>query len=258
LERAGFSVHELPNLTLGYLNFNLTRPPLHDLRIRRAVAHSLDREKLVRAKYPPSATVAKQLVPPILRGHAADVAVYPHDPQRARQLIAESGVGQPIVELWYPTGFADGTPPLPDPEGIALALKGDLEEVGFSVILKPAPWSPDFFEAVSSGRVQMFLDELFAFRVDPDAMFDQFIRRYETGSFGPLDAELRAVLDDAADEIDQAERARRYEQANRIVADRALMVPFVHVKAALVYSRKVAGYQPGPVFWEGLFDVRLD
>ncbi|MDQ4130787.1 MAG: ABC transporter substrate-binding protein [Actinomycetota bacterium] len=258
LERDRFRVHELPNFTLGYLNFNLTRPPLDNLQIRRAVAHALDRETLVRAKYPPSAMVASEVVPPNLWGHAPDVTVYRHDPQLARQLIAESGVAQPKVELWYPTGFTDGTPPLPDPEGIALSLKADLEEAGFSVIAKPALWAPDFFEAVSSGKVQMFLDELFAFRVDPDALFDQFARRYETGTFGPLDADLRAVLDAAADEIDQAERARQYEQANRIVADRVLLVPFVHAQAALAYSREVVGYQPGPIFWEGLFDVRLD
>lgn len=103
----------------------------------------------------------------------------------------------------------------------------------------------------------MFLDEIFSFRVDPDAMFDQFTERHETGSLGHLDSDLLALLASAADEIDQADRARRYEEANRIVADRALMVPFVHVNAALVYSRQVTGYRPSPIFWEGLFDVRL-
>ena len=256
LQRAGSRVHELPNLTLGYLNFNLARPPLDNLKIRQAISHALDREKLVRAKYPPSATVAKEIVPPNLWGHAPDVRVYPHNPARVRQLITESGVAQPTLELWYPTGDPEGTPPLPDPEGIALSFKADLEQAGFTVVPKPTPFL-DFFEALSSGRVHMFLDEIFSFRVDPDAMFDQFTQRHETGSLGRLDADLFALLDSAAHEIDQADRASRYEEANRIVAERALMVPFVHVKAALVYSGKVTGYRPSPIFWEGLFDVRL-
>lgn len=257
LDRAGFRVYELPNFTLGYLNFNPARPPLDNPKIRQAVAHAVDREKLVRAKYPASAIVAREIVPPDLWGHAADVRVYPADSRIARRLMAESGISQPTVELWYPKGDSEGTPPLPDPEGIALALKADLEDAGFRVIAKAAPWFPDFFEAVSSGKVQMFLDELFAFRVDPDALFDQFVQRYETGSFGPLDADLRAVLETAADEIEQAARAPLYEEANRIVAEQALIVPLVHVKLALVHSREVRGYRPGPLVWEGLFDVRL-
>ena len=41
------------------------------------------------------------------------------------------------------------------------------------------------------------------------------------------------------------------------MADRALMVPFLLVKAALVYTRKVPGYRASPISHEGFFDVRL-
>ncbi len=256
MRRAGFRVYETPSLTLGYLDFNLARPPLDNLKIRQAIAHALDREKVVRAKYPPSARVAKEILPPDLWGHAPDVRVYSYDPEQARRLIAESGAANTTLELWYPAGGPEGPPPLPDPEGIALSFKADLEDAGFTVVLKPAPIH-DFFEALSSGRVHLFLNELFSFQVDPDALFDQFIAPRQSGSLGPVDAGLLAVLDGAAREIDQAERGPLYQQANRIVAEQALVVPFVHVKAELVYSQKVSGYRPSPIFWEGLFDVRL-
>ena len=257
LRRAGFRVYEAPSLTLGYLDFNLARPPLDNLKIRQAIAHALDKEKVVRAKYPPSASVAKEILPPDLWGHAPDVRVYPHDPDRARRLIAESGVADAAVELAYPKGGAEGTPPLPDPEGIALSFKADLEGAGFTVALKPLPFQ-DFFEALSLGTLHLFLNEIFSFQVDPDALFDQFIAPRQSGSLGPVDAGLVTVLDGAAREIDRSDRAPLYQQANRIVADQALVVPFVHVKAELVYSQKVSGYRPSPIFWEGLFDVRLD
>ena len=257
LRRAGFRVYETPSLTLGYLDLNLARPPLDNLKIRQAIAHALDKEKVVRAKYPPSASVAKEILPADLWGHAPDVRVYPHDLQEARRLIAESGAANTTLELWYPKGDAEGTPPLPDPEGIALSFKADLEEAGFTVVLKAVLFQ-DFFEALSSSSVHLFLNEIFSFQLDPDALFDQFMAARRSGSLGPVDSDLVTVLDGAAREIDRAARAPLYEEANRIVADQALVVPFVHVKAELVYSQKVSGYRPSPIFWEGLFDVRLE
>ncbi len=257
LAEAGMQVFELPALTLGYLGFNVARPPLDNPKIRQAVAHALDREKVVRAKYAASATVADEIVPPHFWGHAPDVPVYAHDPQRARQLITESGVPEPTLELWYPVGLPEGPPTLPDPEGIALAFEADLEEAGFTVTALPTPWFSEYMEALLSGRVHMFLNEIVAFRMDPDAVFDQFTQQYETGAMRAPDGELLALLDSAAREIDQGHRAPLYEDANRMVAERVLMVPFVHVKPAIVYSPKIRGYGPSPIVWEGLFDVRL-
>ena len=88
-------------------------------------------------------------------------------------------------------------------------------------------------------------------------MFDQFTAHHENATLGRLDMDLLAVLAAGAQEVDQASRASLYEEANRIVAERALMVPFVHAKTALVYSRRVTGYRPSPIFWEELFNVRL-
>ena len=257
LRRAGFQVHESPGFTLGYLGFNQRRPPLNNPKIRQAIAYAIDREKVVRAKYAASATVARQIVPPNLWGHAVDVQLYAHDLERARRLIAESGVANPILELWYPTGLGEGPPPLPDPEGIALSFKADLEEAGFTVVAKPTPFFPDMIEALRSGRAQMFLGEVVGFRVDPDVLFDQVMRFYDIGAMGPPDAELVAVLEAAADEIDQARRAEVYQQANRMVAERLPLLPFVHVKLSLVHSARLSGYRPSPIFWEGLFAVRL-
>ncbi len=257
LRRAGFQVHELPGFTLGYLGFNQGRAPLDNPKIRQAIAYAIDREKVVRAKYAASATVANQIVPPNLWGHAVDARVYAHDPARARRLIAEAGVANPVLELWYPTGLGEGPPPLPDPEGIALSFKADLEEAGFTVVARPTTFFPDMIEALQSGRVQMFLGEVVGFRVDPDVLFGQLMRFYDIGAMGAPDAELLGVLDAAADEIDQARRAELYQQANRTVAERLPVLPFVHVKLSLVHSPRVTSYRPSPIFWEGLFALRL-
>jgi peptide/nickel transport system substrate-binding protein len=73
LEGAGFQIVERPAFNVGYVGFNTAKPPFDNLKIRQAVAHALNRQALVTAKYPPGAEVAKQFMPPSLFGYADDV-----------------------------------------------------------------------------------------------------------------------------------------------------------------------------------------
>ncbi|MFM9110237.1 MAG: ABC transporter substrate-binding protein [Prochlorococcaceae cyanobacterium] len=79
-----------PALEIGYLTLLSDRPPFSDLRLRRAVALSLDRrtisERVTRGLRPP----LRDLVPPTLPG--SDPAAWPdYDPAAARQLYRQAG-----------------------------------------------------------------------------------------------------------------------------------------------------------------------
>ena len=78
LRRAGFAVFEQPGLNVGYIALNQAKPPLDNLKVRQAIAHAIDEETLVRAKYPASAEVARQFLPPGLWGRAPDPFTYAH------------------------------------------------------------------------------------------------------------------------------------------------------------------------------------
>ncbi len=113
LEGAGFQIQERPAFNVGYVGFNTAKAPFDNLKIRQAIAHALNRQALVTAKYPPGAEVAKEFMPPSLFGYADDVPEYDYDVEKAKQLIKESGVANPTLEFWYPTGVS--RPYMPDP-----------------------------------------------------------------------------------------------------------------------------------------------
>ncbi len=247
LRDAGFQVLERPAFNVGSLGMNQTKPPLDRLEVRQAIAHALNREALVRAKYPPGAVVAKELMPPVLWGYADDVPEYPYDPGRARQLLAQAGVPNPSIELWYPTGVTD--PIWVDPQGIASAFQADLEAVGFQVTLRPAPGRPDYSAAVSSGSAQVFLGTAYGDRSDPDA----FLGRYQRTSpqrLGLDDPELFRLLDEAEAEPEEARRQPLYEQANRRLMELVPAVPYVHVPVYVALAPDVRGHPHAPVPWD--------
>ncbi len=247
LRAAGFQVLERPAFNVGFLGINQTRPPLDRPEVRQAIAHALNRQALVRAKYPPGAVVAKQFTPPALWGHAGAVPDYRYDPPRARELLARSGAADPAVELWYPTGVSD--PIWVDTQGIASAFEADLEAVGFQVTLKPAPLRPDYASAVASGAVQLFLGAGYGDRGDPDAFLGPY-QRTSRRLLGLQDPELFRLLDEAEMEPDQARRQPLYEQANRRLVELLPGVPYVHVPVYVALSEKVRGHPHSPVPWD--------
>jgi peptide/nickel transport system substrate-binding protein len=76
--------------TLG-LGMNLSRPPLDDVRVRRAIAYAVDKQAIVEKNTGGSATVAWADQPAYSWAYEPDVAKYPADPVKAKALLAQAG-----------------------------------------------------------------------------------------------------------------------------------------------------------------------
>jgi peptide/nickel transport system substrate-binding protein len=96
-------VAKLPHLvveTRGYeflsstslIEFNVRRPILADVRVRRAIAHAIDRQKLLQVVNRGFGKVSTGPVPSSLaRYYTADVPKYGFDPEAAEKLLNEAG-----------------------------------------------------------------------------------------------------------------------------------------------------------------------
>ena len=76
---------------------------------------------------------------------------YPFNPERSKQLLRQAGLTLPVeIEFWYPTGVS--RPYMPDPKRNFEAFAASLEQSGFKVIAKSAPWRPDYLGKVRRGH----------------------------------------------------------------------------------------------------------
>ena len=90
-KRAGLTVDEAAGVGYSYLAFNLRDPILADVRVRRAIAHAIDRDKLIRYKFRGLARAATGMLPDGHWAYGSDVARYPYDPPKARALLDAAG-----------------------------------------------------------------------------------------------------------------------------------------------------------------------
>jgi peptide/nickel transport system substrate-binding protein len=153
-----------PPLEIGFLSLRTVDPPFNDLRVRQALALSIDRDLIQKRVSRGLRPTLRSLVPPVLPG--ADSTAWPaHDPARARALLRTAGYCQgraltvpltfrsdiPSDRLFALTWQAQLARDLPDclrldPEGVeSTTAYSQLDKGIFSLVL--LDWMGDYPDA---------------------------------------------------------------------------------------------------------------
>ncbi|NLS07221.1 peptide ABC transporter substrate-binding protein [Rhizobium sp. P32RR-XVIII] len=93
-----------PNLDVGYLNADTSRirifmdkPPLNDVRIRKALNMAFDRSAFLGTIMAADAKPASQYMLPSVNGYDDSLKPWPYDPEKAKALVAEAkAAGVPV------------------------------------------------------------------------------------------------------------------------------------------------------------------
>jgi peptide/nickel transport system substrate-binding protein len=132
------TVHTGPSQrTVFIVLSNLDDGPTSNQMVRQALNYAVNKEAIIENVMQGYATILQgQTITPQYFGFNPDLAPYPYDPDRARELLAEAG---------YPDGF-DAT--LYTPRGryvfdfeTSQAVAGLLAEVGVNVTVEPLEWA---------------------------------------------------------------------------------------------------------------------
>lgn len=106
------------------LFLKVTQKPLDDPRVRQAMAYAIDREGIASALFKGAVKVNDGFQVPGTYGYHSPATTYPHDPERARQLLQAAGVERPKVSIAYvATGGID--------DRAVDAIAGQLTDAGF-------------------------------------------------------------------------------------------------------------------------------
>lgn len=139
----------------SYLMMHNDDEILSDVRVRRAIAHSIDRERIISAKFQGRAVLATGLLPPGHWAYEPDVIRYDFDRDKAMALLDEAGYpdpdgpgGQPRMKLTYKTSA--------DQFRLAVAriIAAQLAEVGIEVEVRSFEFGT-FFDDIKRGNYQI-------------------------------------------------------------------------------------------------------
>ena len=245
-----------PPFNVAYVGITQSHEPLDQLEVRQAIAHALNRQEVIDNFYAGRGEVAHQFMPPDLFGYADEVTEYEYDPERAQELLEEAGVETPVeLTFCYPTDVS--RPYMPDPVRNFEALAEHLNQAGFQITPRSAPWSPDYLGLVNEGRCPLYILGWTGDFADPDNFVGTFFQTPQP-SWGFENQELFDLLDEAEAETDEDTRIGLYQEANQMIADFVPGVPYAHSRPALAFRANITGYHPSPVSLEQFSTVQIE
>jgi peptide/nickel transport system substrate-binding protein len=123
------------------LSFNDSKAPFTDKRVRQAVRYAIDHKALVDTCWAGRGTLIGSMVPPTDPWYEDLTGVYPHDPEKAKALLAQAGQSSPTLRLRLPS--------LPYAQSCGQVVKSQLAQAGINAKIDtlefPAQWLQTVF-----------------------------------------------------------------------------------------------------------------
>jgi oligopeptide transport system substrate-binding protein len=222
-------------LSISYLGFNTEKPPFDDVKVRQAFGLAIDREKIAEVVLMSLLPVANSIMPPGVPGYNPSETVPAYDPEKAKQLLAESKYGGP-----------DGLPEVTVTEVGAGASAGlDLQamvemwkdNLGVDVQIQQTE-EATFWQDLDKGAYQMFTAGWIMDYPDPEDVLDiLFYSQSRQNSSHYSNPQVDDLLLKARTELDTSARMALYQQAEQMILDDVPWIP-------LYYGRNHALVKP--------------
>ncbi|MHA6492561.1 ABC transporter substrate-binding protein [Pseudomonas borbori] len=242
-------VVELDSLLTSYVALNVRHKPLDDVRVRQAINLAFDKQAYLNAQFGTAgASAAVAPYPSTLLGYDNNLAGWPHDPARARRLLAEAGHGNGIsLSIWTRPG---GGPTNPNPSLGAQMLQADLAAVGIKTDIRVLEWG-ELVKRAKNGEHDLVFMGWAGDNGDPDNFLTPNLSCAAAQSgenmSGWCDAAFDKLIVQARETIDPQQRAALYRQALAIFNDQAPWIPQAHPKQFGALSRDVDGFVLSPL-----------
>jgi peptide/nickel transport system substrate-binding protein len=235
-----------------YLGFRLSHPFFGDKRVRQAIAHASDKKALIDGVLLGLGQEATGPYKPGTWAFNPGVKKYPHDPGRAKALLAEAGWKEKdgvLAKDGQPFEFTVLTNAGNEARAkTAAILQQNLAEVGIRMKIRTVEWAAFINEFIDKRK---FDAVILGWNITPDP--DQFDIWHssktgpkELNHVGFANPEVDRLLDEGRSTFDLEKRKKAYFRIQEILAEEQPYV-FLYVPEALpVVHHRFRGIAPAP------------
>ncbi len=245
----GIRAQRVPSSWIIYLGLNAFKKPLSDVRVRQALNYATDVDAIVKNVLEGNGRRLEGPLTPQMFGYDASVKGYPHDPARARKLLAEAGYPDGLeITLESPAGRYQG-----DKE-IAEALGGQWQKAGFRPRVQVAEWGAYFKRYLGKQFQDAYLLGLGGPMQDADELYN-LVSSKGRGLYYKNER-VDALFDLGRGTMDMAKRRHVYRDLARAMVEDATWV-FLLQQVDIYASRDRLTWTPRPDQWMPLHDASI-
>jgi peptide/nickel transport system substrate-binding protein len=254
-------LHHTPRVRPGWIAWNVSKPPVDDIRVRQAFLMAINRPALVQGLLGKDGEPALSPIPPALREHSRDVRPIPHDVAGAGRLLDAAGWrdtngdgvrdkgGRPLnLEV----EFSSSDPIRPD---MLVGMQSQAKQAGINLVLKPmesTTW-------VSRLRARQFQGSFWGWGWGPGVMAPNAEAIWHQRSIPPGGANfagynnprVNSLIDSLLVEADTARARGMWRTLEQTAIDDAVYAPiFLDPEFYGVSARYQNVKFRGPEWWE--------
>ncbi len=214
-----------------FLEFNTTKDPFSDVKVRRAMNYAINKDVLVKVALEGQGEAAYGPLPPSIWGYWPGIVDYaPHyDPGKAKQLFAEAGYSAGpdgvLQKGGRPLSFTMFTAPIDTWTRSAQLMQAGLRAFGVKVEIQTYEFGTLLEKLKKGDHSAEFMGYTYN---EPDIFYLWF----DSANIGTglnfshfADKTLDAMIEQARRTMDTTKRAALYADLQRYVVDKALWVP---------------------------------
>ena len=240
-----------PQVSTIYIAINTTAAPFDSVQVRQALNHAIDKQRIVQLLNG-RATVADQILPPLMPGYDDTYAGYEYNPDKATALLTEAG---------YAEGFESSIECIavdPQPK-LCESFQQDLAKIGIKLTINTLA-APNVIEDAGNGKNPLTWSGGLAWiqdYPDPDDFYAPILGCDSNVPGGwnwsrYCNEELHARSQELLGMVDRQLRLDAYKPFFKALMDDAVWVPVINGQYTIAHSGKLHG-QPTLTHPEHLF-----
>jgi peptide/nickel transport system substrate-binding protein/oligopeptide transport system substrate-binding protein len=237
-------IQSAASLQLVYVAINTTRGPLKDARIRQAINHAVDIDKIVEILVSGRGRRAAGVIPPSLEGADPARKPYAFDTLKAKQLVAAAGFPNGVdVDLWV------GANPIYI--RMAQTIQAYLKKANIRAKIVQRETAAAR-EAARKGQADLFLKDWYADYPDAENFLYPLLHSANLGVGGNVswwtNPQFDALVSASRREQDEARRVALYKQADALAFQEAPMLFLYFYSEAVATARWLKGFKVPAIF----------
>lgn len=239
METSDINLVSEPSTFYMQLNLDRSKSELPDPLVREALQYALDRQEICDVIYFSLCVPSVQPLPDSHWGHNPDYPgdYFPHDPEKAKALLAEAGLPDGFtVEMLIPAG-ADPYPQMSE------LVKEQLAESNIEVIINPIELTQAGQAWLQDGVADMGMLGG-GQRVEPAVLFKNWLSDNLENRGRHTVPGLDELIMEMGETPDQEARAELSREVSKIIVDEGLNIVILTPNVTYALSENVEGYQP--------------
>lgn len=241
-KKRGFNVLSQNGTNYSYIGINCRKSPLDKKEVRKAIAMSIQREKILKNIIQGFGREATGLISPENWAYFK-TSNPPYDPQLADKILDSIGLKKNEKKIRFKLSYK--TSMNKTSRFVAEAVSENLKQIGIELEIQTLEWGT-FYEDIKRGSFDLFSLNWIGIK-DPDAFrfrFDsEMIPPFGFNRGGYKNVKIDQILRNAVEELDVEKRKKFYDEIQKILSDDCPYINLWWPNIVVVTNRKVKPFK---------------